>query len=103
MAAQQLWQKILMDRHAAFAQHGDFLLVVIDAHDRMADLSKAHGRHETHIARAHHGYRHWLRCHFQDPSGFMYIGSEYTAMNLQLRLLEKPLSVLRIRAPAATS
>ena len=38
--AEQFRQVLLVDRHAAFVEHFDLCLVVVDADDSVADLSK---------------------------------------------------------------
>jgi hypothetical protein len=50
MTCQQLGQKVLMDRHAAFAQQGHFLFIVVHTDNRMPDLRKTHRRHKSDIA-----------------------------------------------------
>ena len=54
VALEQLGEKIFMDGHAARAQHGNLLLVVVDADDGMSDLREAHRSHQPYIARTHH-------------------------------------------------
>ncbi len=43
-------QEILVDRHAPIAQHGNLLLVIVHADNRVPDLRKTYSRHQTHIA-----------------------------------------------------
>jgi hypothetical protein len=51
VALHHVAQTRLVNRQAAFAQHGDLGGVDVEAEDLVAEVGQAGGRHESHIAR----------------------------------------------------
>ena len=58
IARHQILQPRLIDRDLAAQQPFDLRLVIVDAHDRMAEFGKTGARHEPDIARADHRDAH---------------------------------------------
>ena len=58
IAADQLFQPRLVDRHFAGLEPGDLAGILVDADDIMAEIGKAGARYQPDIARAHHRNLH---------------------------------------------